>query len=58
MNKQTNKQYLTLTTGVPTVGGLEFSMTQKQLQKLPVGGQVPAWGQKFNPWTDDFFPIL
>ena len=35
--------------GVQADGGLKFSMAQKKLQKLPVGGQ------KFNPWTDDFF---
>ena len=23
--------------------------------EVPVGGLVPVGGQKFNPWTDDFF---
>ena len=25
---------------------------------VPLLGRVPVGGQKFNPWTDDFFPIL
>ena len=55
--------------GVPAVGGLKFSMTQKknskkcQLEEVPVGGSASwgtraSWGTKFNPWTDDFFPVL
>ena len=57
--------------GVPRVGGLKFSMAQKKLQKVPVGGnvslvkcqsravpvggQVPVAGQKFNLWTNMIF---
>ena len=34
---------------VPAVGGLKFSMTQKKLQKVPIGGSA-SWGT-FNSWT-------
>ena len=31
--------------------------TTKSSKKCQLG-EVPVGGQKFNPWTDDFFPIL
>ena len=48
--------------GIPAVGGLKFSIAQK-LQKLTVGGNASwgtsaTWRSKFNPWTNNFFPIL
>ena len=44
--------------GVPAVGGLNFSMAQKKVQKSASWGTGASWGTKINPWTDDFFPIL
>ena len=38
--------------GVPAVGGLKFSMAQKNFARSA------SCGQKFNPSTDDFFLIL
>ena len=38
--------------------GESASWGKCQLGEVPVGGLVPVGGQKFNPWTDDFFPIL
>ena len=43
--------------GEVLVGG-SASWRKCQLGEVPVGGLVPVGGQKFNPWTDDFFPIL
>ena len=39
------------------VGG-SASWGKYQLGEVLVGGLVPVGGQKFNPWMDDFFPIL
>ena len=46
--------------GVPAVGGLKFSMAQKNFAKSASWGkfqlgEVLVGGQQFNPWTDDFF---
>ena len=44
------------------VGGIA-SWGKCHLGEVPLGGSA-SWGlmpvgrQKFNPWTDDFFPIL
>ena len=43
--------------GEVLVGG-KASWGKCHLGEVPLGGQVPVGGQNFNPWTDDFFPIL
>ena len=47
------KNALLTSRGVPAVGGLGFSMAQKNCKKCQLG-KVPVGGQKFNTWTDDF----
>ena len=41
---QTLKFNFKYSEGVPAVGGLKFSMAQKKLQKVPVGGTA-SWGK-------------
>ena len=44
--------------GTQILNGTKNYCKKCQLGEVPVGGQGPVGGQKFNPWTDDFFPIL